>query len=386
MLAATTCVSALRLPVAKSPQPRQNVSFVGPSLTSSRTPLHALTNPPAQGGPRKAQQWRCAAGRKEPSSGGEDGATGAARLLAEVVASPVFYLVAGIGAIGALSFTGETVGPVIVLSALPVVGLTALSKSDLGKQVQEKLEAELPELEAEAEEQKRGWRAAKNESPYFGEDRPKWPALLGGPAPHLTGQLPGDYGFDPLGLSVQQAALERFTEYELLHARWAMLGAVGCLIPELLDLNGVDVGEPIWWKVGAAKLSGDITINYAGIEGFRIAGKQGLAVIALCQLVLMGGPEYARYVGIKSLEPVGVFLPGEPNYPGGGPFDPLDYAKDGATFVDQSVKEIKNGRLAMLAMLGYAAQALATGKGPVENVLDFLADPAHNNIFGSLLS
>ena len=61
--------------------------------------------------------------------------------------------------------------------------------------------------------------------------------------------------------------------YQLLHARWAMLGAIGCLIPEALDLCGVDVGEPIWWKVGAAKLSGDITINYAGIEGFRIAGQ-----------------------------------------------------------------------------------------------------------------
>jgi len=73
-----------------------------------------------------------------------------------------------------------------------------------------------------------------------------------------------------------------------------MLGAVGCLVPEVLDLCGVDIGEPIWWKVGAAKLSGDITINYAGIEGFRIAGKQGLVVIALCQAVLMGGPEYAR--------------------------------------------------------------------------------------------
>ena len=35
-----------------------------------------------------------------------------------------------------------------------------------------------------------------------------------------------------------------------------------------------------------------------GIEGFRIAGKQGIGIIALCQLFLMGGPEYARYATI----------------------------------------------------------------------------------------
>jgi hypothetical protein len=60
-------------------------------------------------------------------------------------------------------------------------------------------------------------------------------------------------------------------------------------------------------------------------------------VIAACQLVLMGGPEYARYVGIESLQPVGVFLPGTQPYPGGVPFDPLQYSRRPSEFLEQQV-------------------------------------------------
>merc|ERR1712137_1393093 len=41
----------------------------------------------------------------------------------------------------------------------------------------------------------------------------------------------------------------------------------------------------------------------------------------------------------------------------------------------------KNGRLAMLAMLGMYVQALITGKGPVSNWLEHLADPSSANGF-----
>jgi len=86
--------------------------------------------------------------------------------------------------------------------------------------------------------------------------------------------------------------------------------------------------------------------------------------------VLMGGPEYARYVGIDSLVPVGVYLPGDKDYPGGAPFDPFKMSDDATTFETQKVMEMKHGRLAMVAMLGCFAQAYATRVGPVENLVD----------------
>ena len=42
---------------------------------------------------------------------------------------------------------------------------------------------------------------------------------------------------------------------EIIHARWAMLGIPGVFIPELLvRYGGVQLSEPVWWKVGYAKL------------------------------------------------------------------------------------------------------------------------------------
>ena len=82
---------------------------------------------------------------------------------------------------------------------------------------------------------------------------------------------------------------------------------------------------------------------------------------------------YARACGIAALEPLGVYLPGDKNYPGGLLFDPLALATmDADSYERMRVREIKNGRLAMAAWLGFAAQAVGTHTGPVQNLVDAL--------------
>ena len=42
---------------------------------------------------------------------------------------------------------------------------------------------------------------------------------------------------------------------------------------------------------------------------------------------------------------------------------------------DYKLKEVKNGRLAMLALVGFVSQHIATGKGPIDNLVDHVASP-----------
>ena len=312
-------------------------------------------------------------------------------IIENVVSSPLFYVTFGV-ALGVALVQKFGSNASLLFSALPVVLLTYVSKSDLGDGLREQARKAKEEDEggAEGREGRERTRAlAKAKFPmYFGEERGRWMPrksvsfFSGGDSDddasssfmfpsYLDGTLAGDAQFDPLRLSDTEEKRRRNVELELLHGRWAMLAVVGVCVPEILSRSGaLELSEPIWWKIGEKVLEG-IDVNYLGLEGFHIAGASGIIGIAFCQAVLMGGPEYARYVGIESLEPVGVYLPGDTNYPGGGPFDPFNLSADAERDVELRVSEVKHGRLAMIAMLGVFAQAFVTREGPVANVLEF---------------
>ncbi|CAD5166523.1 unnamed protein product [Musa acuminata subsp. malaccensis] len=236
-------------------------------------------------------------------------------------------------------------------------------------------------------------------------DRPLW--YPGAKAPEwLDGSLVGDYGFDPFGLgkpaeylqydldSLDQNlaknpagdvigtrtesadvkstpfqpysevfGLQRFRECELIHGRWAMLAILGALSVEWL--TGVT-----WQDAGKVEL----------VDGSSYLGLSlpfDITALIWIEVLVIGYIEFQRNAELD---------PEKRLYPGGKYFDPLGLADDPEKKASLQLAEIKHARLAMVAFLGFAVQAAATGKGPLNNWATHLSDPLHTTIFDTFSS
>merc|ERR1712093_872914 len=214
--------------------------------------------------------------------------------------------------------------------------------------------------------------------------RPSW----------LDGSLPGDRGFDPLGLSkpleylqfdidqldqnqavnkaggivgsftpnVDQVStqslqpysevfgLQRFRECELIHGRWAMLATLGVIAAE--SSTGVS-----WVDAGKIELDGARYLDF----------DLPFSISQLCwiEFFAVGGAELYRNSELNFEQRI---------YPGGS-FDPLSLATPGSAGDQQIFRlreaEIKHGRLAMVAFFGFCVQALAVGEGALGSLEKF---------------
>ncbi|KAK9820249.1 hypothetical protein WJX72_008057 [[Myrmecia] bisecta] len=187
---------------------------------------------------------------------------------------------------------------------------------------------------------------------------------------YLDKDAPGYYGFDPLGLASDPKALAWYKQAELVHCRWAMLGAAGVL--------GQEIIKPDVWFYNAG-----LPENAAAVDS--TAGGANLAALLGVEFLLMHWVEVRRWQDIRNHgsvneDPIfkGNKVPNEePGYPG-GIFDPFNFSK--GNLKEMQTKEIKNGRLAMVAFMGFIVAAQATGKNPIANLLAHVSNPFGNNI------
>ena len=219
---------------------------------------------------------------------------------------------------------------------------------------------------------KRGARVV----PKAGKSLPAWYPGITRPK-YLDGSLPGDYGFDPLKLGTEPDQLKWFAQAELLHARFAMLGCLGVLAPEACTKLGVD------WPGKGVDFVQAATFQY----------DTDSKVYFVIQLFLMHWVEIRRYQDMQkegSVNQDPIFkkytLPdtNKTGYPG-GIFDFAGWTtrNGGKNFEELKLKEIKNGRLAMLSFIGFWLQYNVTGKGPITCWGEHLANPFVNNILST---
>jgi light-harvesting complex I chlorophyll a/b binding protein 3 len=160
-----------------------------------------------------------------------------------------------------------------------------------------------------------------------------------------------------------------------------MLGVAGIVAPEILGGMGIipESTGLVWFTSGAIPPQGSFDYWASPMTIFWV------------NMCLMNFAEIKRgqdywFPGSQAETPLlgwekGFGGSGNPAYPGGKWFNPLNLGKDGMASMQK--KEVKNGRLAMMAFLGCLVQAAVTGEGPWKNICDHVSNPFGANMLAN---
>jgi len=160
--------------------------------------------------------------------------------------------------------------------------------------------------------------------------------------PMLDGTMAGDVGFDPLGLAKNTEDLNFYREAEVKHARLAMLAAAGWPVSELFDKKIANVLSMTDVLDSAGRVPSVLNGGMGKISPFYWFG---------C-IILAGAVDL---YGLSQVTKKDGYFAGDLS------FDPFGLnPKDAEGRKRMQTAEIKNGRLAMIAITAFAAQEFVT--------------------------
>eukprot|EP00737_Agarophyton_chilense_P000577 gb/GEZJ01000645.1/.p2 GENE.gb/GEZJ01000645.1/~~gb/GEZJ01000645.1/.p2 ORF type:complete len:217 (-),score=27.68 gb/GEZJ01000645.1/:749-1399(-) len=157
----------------------------------------------------------------------------------------------------------------------------------------------------------------------------------------LTPDMPGYVGFDPFNISAY-LNVKWLQEAEIKHARICLLAILGFIVSEVYQFP--------WYT----------DYPHLVINRHNWAVSNG----SLSQILL-----WCSFFEIMTLPAVTQMVTGKSDRsPGDFKFDPLGLAKDPAKMAVYKVNEIKNGRLAMIAVSGAIHHAAISNQNLVEQL------------------
>lgn len=175
----------------------------------------------------------------------------------------------------------------------------------------------------------------------------------------LDGTMAGDVGFDPLGFAKTKKGLYWMREAEVKHARLAMLGAVGWPLSELWH-------KQIASFFGLQSILADNdrapSLLNGGLSNTWVTGMLMMSIIIAG--ILEGKAMNSGEIFWNADKPTD-YVPGKIG------FDPLNLYNVRGNKMTMETAEIKNGRLAMIAITAFVFQEFAT-KVPVVQETPYL--------------